>query len=95
MIKNNRIYYTEFNKPAGMLYSGDGTEIGREPYPLHEDQGDGTFKRYRIAPPQTESLEVLKQELIDLNNEQIRLTALYREKWENFEHYRKINERSL
>ena len=56
---NNRIYYAEYNYPDGLLYSGDGNEPGYEPYPLHEDQGDGRFKRYRISPPQTETLDIL------------------------------------
>jgi hypothetical protein len=88
----HRIYYSEFSSPDGLLYSGDGNEPGYEPYPLHEDQGDGRFKRYRIAPPQTEPLDVLEKELIDINIEQNKLTALYREKLENFRHYRKQNE---
>ena len=89
---NNRIYYTEYNSPNGLLYSGNGSEKGYEPYPLHEDQGDGTFKRYRIAPPQTESLDVLEKQLLDNIAEQAKLRAVYTELWENLQHYRKQNE---
>lgn len=89
---NNRIYYTEYNSPDGLLYSGAGNEQGYEPYPLHEDQGNGTFKRYRIAPPQIESLDVLEKQLRDNIAEQAKLRAVYIELWENLQHYRKQNE---
>jgi hypothetical protein len=89
---NNRIYYTEHNSPDGLLYSGNGNEKSYEPYPLHEDQGNGRFKRYRIAPPQTESFDVLEKQLLDNLSEQSRLRVVYTELWENFQHYGKQNE---